>query len=106
MNVVDTIMVGHLGPSAIGAIAIGGSIFYAFAIFGTGVLLGLDTLVAQAFGAGDREDCRRSLAAGVYFALLLAPVLMLLFYLTPSVFGAIGIDKNVSALAGDFIRGL
>jgi MATE family multidrug resistance protein len=106
MNVVDTIMVGHLGPSAIGAIAIGGSIFYAFAIFGTGVLLGLDTLVSQAFGAGDREDCRKSLAAGVYFALFLAPVLMLFFYLAPFLFGAIGIDKSVSMLAGEFIHGL
>ncbi len=106
MNVVDTIMVGHLGPAAIGAIAIGGSIFYAFAIFGTGVLLGLDTLVAQAFGAGDREDCHRSLTAGVYFALLLAPLLMLFFSLAPSLFGLIGIDKRVSALAGQFIRSL
>ena len=106
MNVVDTIMVGSLGPAAIGAIAIGGSIFYAFAIFGTGLLLGLDTLVGQAFGAGDREDCHRSLAAGVYFALLLAPVLMLFFALAPSFFGIIGIDGSVSALAGDFIRSL
>jgi MATE family multidrug resistance protein len=106
MNVVDTIMVGHLGPAAIGAIAIGGSTFYAFAIFGTGLLLGLDTLVAQAFGAGDREDCHNSLATGIYLALFLTPVLMLFFNLTPSFFGAIGIDKSVSALAEDFIRGL
>ncbi len=106
MNVVDTIMVGGLGPSAIGAIAIGGSAFYAFAIFGTGLLLGLDTLVAQAFGAGDREDCHRSLATGISLALLLTPVLMLFFYVTPFFFQAIGINADVSALAGNFIRAL
>ena len=106
MNVVDTIMVGHLGPSAIGAIAIGGSTFYAFAIFGTGLLLGLDTLIARAFGAGDREDCHHSLVTAIYLALLLTPVLMLFFNLTPSFFGAIGIDKSVSTLAEDFIRSL
>ena len=106
MNVVDTIMVGRLGPSAIGAIAIGGSVFYAFAIFGVGTLLGLDTLVSQAFGKGNREDCHKSLTAGISFALLFTPVLMLFFHLVPPLFGEIGINKDVSALAGDFIRSL
>ncbi|MBV9032903.1 MAG: polysaccharide biosynthesis C-terminal domain-containing protein, partial [Acidobacteriaceae bacterium] len=106
MNVVDTIMVGRLGPSAIGAIAVGGSTFYAFAVFGMGILLGLDTLVSQAFGAGDHDDCIRSLMTGVYLALFLAPVLTLFFYLAPSFFSLIGINKTVSALAADFIRSL
>ena len=106
MNVVDTIMVGRLGPSAIGAIAVGGSTFYAFAVFGMGILLGLDTLVSQAFGAGDHDDCIRSLITGVYLALFLAPVLTLFFYLAPSFFGLIGINKTVSALAADFLHSL
>jgi MATE family, multidrug efflux pump len=83
MSVVDTIMVGHLGPAAIGATGVGGSAFYALAIFGMGLLLGLDTLVSQAFGAGDRNDCHRSLAQGIYLALALTPLLMVLFYLMP-----------------------
>ena len=68
MAVVDTIMVGNLGPTAIGAIAIGSSGFYAFAIFGLGLMLGLDTLVSRAYGAGDRRDCHRSLSAALYLA--------------------------------------
>ena len=61
MGVVDTIMAGRLGAAAIGAGSLGGNLFYPIAIFGTGLLLGMDTLVAQSFGAGDPRDCRRSL---------------------------------------------
>ena len=48
MGVVDTIMVGPLGPQAIGAAGVGNSMHIAFAIVGMGVLLGLETLVSQA----------------------------------------------------------
>ena len=51
MGVVDTIMVGPLGPAAIAAAGVGTSLHMAFAIFGMGLLLGLDTLVSQAYGA-------------------------------------------------------
>lgn len=106
MNVVDTIMIGPLGPVAIGAIAIGGSAFYAFGIFGLGLLLGLDTLVSHAHGAGDREDGRHSLAQGIYLALLLTPPLMLLFYGLPQLFPRFGIEADVSSGAAVFLRAL
>ena len=55
MGVVDTIMVGRLPDSAvsIGAASVGSALFYSFAIFGIGLMSGLDTLVSQAFGAND-----------------------------------------------------
>ena len=102
MTTVDTIMVGHLGAVAIGAIGIGSSAFYSFSIFGMGLLLGLDTLVSQSFGAGDREDCHHSLTQGVYLALVLSVPLMILFVLMPPVFPALGIERHVSELAGHF----
>ena len=65
MGIVDTIMVAPLGPAAIGAAGIGNAIHIAFAIFGMGLLLGLDTLVSQAYGAGDHRDCHRWLLHGL-----------------------------------------
>ena len=76
MGVVDTIMVGPLGPSAIGAAGVGTSMQMAFAIFGMGVLLGLDTLVSQAYGARDIDDCHRWLLHGSVLALLMAVPVM------------------------------
>lgn len=104
MTTVDTIMIGRLGPAAIGAIGVGSSAFYSFAIFGMGLLLGLDTLVSQAYGAGDREDCRRSLTQGFYLAVWLTVPLMVLFALMPPIFRALDIVEPVSSLAGTFIR--
>ena len=78
MSLVDTMMVGRLPASAeaMGAVSLGSVLFLTVGIFGGGLLLGLDTLVSQAFGAGKLEDCHRSLLNGVYLSLPLAAVLM------------------------------
>ncbi len=106
MSVVDLIMVGPLGSAAIGAIGIGSGAFYSFAVFGMGLLLGLDTLVSQAHGAGDLEDCHHSLMQGVYLAVFLALPLMSLFLAMPPLFYALGINPHVSALAASFVQTL
>ncbi len=106
MSTVDTIMVARLGPAAIGAIGIGSSAFYSFAVFGMGLLLGLDTLVSQSFGAGDREDCHKSLTQGFYLAVALTIPLMVLFALMPPLFRMLGIVEPVASLAGTFIQTL
>ena len=73
MGVVDTIMVGRLGPAAIGAVALGNAICYTPSIFGVGLMLGLDTLVSQAYGREDHDECHRWLAQGVYLACFASP---------------------------------
>ena len=103
MNFVDTVMVGRLGPAAIGALGIGNNAYYAFAVIGMGVLLGLDTLVSQAFGAGDREDCHHSLMQGIYLAIFATPPLMLLFTILPPVFSWLGVNPEVTRLISSFL---
>src|SRR6266849_2608981 len=78
MAVVDTMMVGRIPNSAvaIAAVSLGGILVHLLAFFGGGILVGLDTLVSQAFGAGQREDCHRSLLQGIYLSLALTPFLM------------------------------
>jgi len=72
MGLVDTLMVGRLGAEAIGAVGIGSSLFMGVCIFAMGLLLGLDTLVSHAFGAGRIDECHRWLAYGVTLSLLAA----------------------------------
>jgi MATE family multidrug resistance protein len=75
MGLVDTMMVGRVSAEAIGAVSIGSHLFFAIAIFGMGMLLGLDYLVAHAFGAGRLADARRALVQGVYLSAMLSVVL-------------------------------
>jgi MATE family multidrug resistance protein len=76
MGIVDTLMVSPLGPAAIGAAGIGTSLHMAFAVFGMGLLLGLDTFVSQAYGARRVDECHRWLVQGVWLAALVTVPLM------------------------------
>jgi MATE family multidrug resistance protein len=98
MGVIDTIMVGPLGPEAIAAAGVGTSLHMAFAIFGMGLLLGLDTLVSQAFGARQITECHRWLVHGVTLALLLTPPLMLVCWGVYAAIPALGFHPAVQPL--------
>jgi MATE family multidrug resistance protein len=103
MGLVDTLMVGPLGPEAIGAVGIGSSVFMGVVIFAMGVLLGLDTLVSHAFGAGRIEACHRWLVHGTVLSLFVAlPVTLLLFALS-RLLGRWGLDPTVFALARPYL---
>ena len=97
MGLVDTLMVGPIGPEAIGAVGIGSSLFMAVCIFAMGLLLGLDTLVSQAFGAGRLDECHKWLAHGVVLSLLLSVPITLLVLGLASSLGALGLHPDVLA---------
>jgi MATE family multidrug resistance protein len=108
MGLVDTIMVGHLPDSAvsIGAVSLGTALFYTIGIFGSSVMLGLDTLVAQAYGAGKLEECHRNFFNALYFALVLAPALMILIFAGLPWLPRTGVDPAVVRQTIPFIKAL
>ncbi|MGD0800433.1 MAG: MATE family efflux transporter [Terracidiphilus sp.] len=103
-GIVDTIMVGKLGPAAIGAVALANAVGFTPTLFGIGMLLGLDTLVAQAYGRKDHDECHRWLAQGVYLALFLTLPLMALILLASFGFAPLGITPQVAGPAGSYLR--
>jgi len=108
MGIVDTVMVGHLPDSAgaIGAVSISSGVFNVVAFFGGGLLIGLDTLVAQAFGAGKREDCHRSLVNGIYLSVVMTPLLMAPVWFFGPLLQALHIDPVVARLAVPYMKAL
>jgi multidrug resistance protein, MATE family len=104
MGIVDTIMVGPLGPAAIGASGLSNSLFFAVAIFGMGVMLGLDALVAKSYGAGRVDDCARWLQHGILVALIVAPTLMAIFYAALTTSAHWGLHPSVYVLAHPYMR--
>ena len=104
MGIVDTFMVGPLGPEAIGAVGVGSSVFMGVCVFAMGLLLGLDTLVAQSYGANRLDDCHRWLVHGVVLSLGLAiPVTGILFTLVATLH-LWGLDPTVLNLSRDYLR--
>ncbi len=104
MGIVDTVMVGSIGPEAIGAVGLGSIVFTAFAVFGMGLLLGLDTLVSQAFGARRLDECHRWLLHGVYLGLILTlPLSLIVWGVVRSLDGA-GLHPSVLALTVPYLE--
>jgi MATE family multidrug resistance protein len=108
MAIVDTMMVGRLPNSAvaISAVSLGGILVHTLAFFGGGLLTGLDTLVSQAFGAGQREDCHRSLVHGIYLSLALAPLLMAPVWFFDSLLRSAHIAPDIIALAVPYSKAM
>src|ERR1700720_2580563 len=108
MAIVDTVMVGHLPDSAtaMGAVSLGSNIFIVLALFGAGLLMGLDTLVSQAFGAGQREDCHRSLINSIYLTIALTPILAAPVWLLPNLLRSMHIEPAILALAIPYTNAL
>ncbi len=103
MGVLDTLMVGRVAPEAIGAVGLGSILYFSTAIFGMGVLLGLDTLVSQAYGAGQIRECHRWLRDGVHLAVLLTMPLMAVNYGMVALMPAFDLHPDVLRLTTPYV---
>jgi len=108
MGIVDTMMVGHLpnGTEAIGATSLGNVLFYVVGVFGSGLMLGLDTLVSQSFGAGDVDDCHHSLVNSIYLLCVTVPILMSLVRSLVPGLAALGIAPSLLSLTVPYLHAL
>src|SRR5580692_4475101 len=104
MGVEDTMFVGRVSAQAIGAIGLGTMLFYSVGVFASGLLLGLDTLVSQSFGAGDHDDCRHSLISGIWLSLFLMPVVMAMVWATIPLLSTLHIDPEVMQVTRPYLR--
>jgi len=104
MGIEDTMFVGRVSAEAMGAVGLGTMMFYGIGIFASGLLLGLDTLVSQSYGAGDLDDCRHSLVSGVWLSLFLIPLVMGLIWLLIPLLAAWNIDPGVMRVTQPYLR--
>jgi multidrug resistance protein, MATE family len=106
MTTMDTVMVGPLGAEALAAMGVAHGVHMVTLMLCTGTLLGMSPLVSQAFGGGDRLECRRVLVQGLWLGVALSvPVIWI------SVRGewlslALGQETGVSALVGGYLNAI
>ncbi|HEX3092270.1 MAG TPA: MATE family efflux transporter [Candidatus Angelobacter sp.] len=108
MSFTDTVMVGRLPDSAtaIGAVSLGSTLFYTIGVFGSGVMLGMDTLVAQSYGARKLEECHRIMWNSLYLAGAIAPLLMLSVLSILPLFNRVGLEPALVAQTVPFLKAL
>src|SRR5215213_3834268 len=103
MGIVDTIMVGGLGVSAIGAVGLSSMLFVAVAVFAMGLLLGLDPLVAQNFGAGRLDECHRWLVDGIWLGIAVTPPMVAVIFAMNATMSVWGLPADVLTLSQPYL---
>jgi multidrug resistance protein, MATE family len=93
MGLVDTLVVGRAGTSALAAVGLANALFFAVAGLGIGVMMGLDPLISQAFGARNHSRARALLWQGAWMALFTGLVLGGVTLLVPEVLPFFGYEK-------------
>jgi MATE family multidrug resistance protein len=97
LALVDVAVVGRLGETAIAAAGLGNAIFFTTTLFGLGLLFGLDPLLGQAIGAGERPRAARILVAGVQLALAVSVPLAVVVLLLGDNVAALGAPAEAVA---------
>ncbi|MBI1813926.1 MAG: MATE family efflux transporter [Deltaproteobacteria bacterium] len=105
MRVVDTAIVGHLGVTELGAVGFGGVWLWTLTCGFVGVATGVQTFVAQAFGAGHFRECGGWIWQALYAlwppALLWIAALALAF--TP-LLNMLGPSPELGAMAARYVH--
>lgn len=104
MGVVDTIMIGHYSTAALAAVALGNLYFFSAAVFGMGVLMALDPVVAQAVGARDELAVSRAVQRGLVISLVLTVLTSLALAPATAVLTALRQPDDVIPLAAEYTR--
>jgi multidrug resistance protein, MATE family len=71
MTLVDTLLVGHLGPASLAGVGMGGTAAFAVICFAFGMIRGVKTLVSQAVGAGRGDLVQAYRSAALQAAVVL-----------------------------------
>lgn len=103
MMLTNTVVAGRLGPEPLAGVAVGGSYYQMFWLFGLGVLMSISPLVAHAYGGGRDAEVGQRFRQGVWVALMLAvPLVAALACVTP-LLGWFGTDPRAIPHAAGYV---
>lgn len=104
MGFVDTVMVGRLGSLELAAAALGNNIFFFILLVCMGIILAVEPLVAQAYGAGKHEAIERTVRQGLWLGFLLTiPAVLIVWNIEPFL-RATGQPEEVISLTKGYLR--
>lgn len=93
LNMIDTIMIGSMGDSAVAAVGLANQWFFIYTLGVFGIVSGSTIFVAQYFGKGDMENLQVPVAYSIFLCAVLSCVFGFMAMLTP--------DTVMSLFTGD-----
>nr|BDT38227.1 MATE family efflux transporter [Myxococcus sp. MH1] len=103
MGLVDTLVVGRAGTSALASVGLGNGLFFAVSGFGMGLMMGFDPLLSQAVGGRAMARARGLLWQGGWMSLFAGLLLFCLLMLSPLLLPLAGIGETEIAGAWDYL---
>ncbi|MFP2933408.1 MATE family efflux transporter, partial [Pyxidicoccus sp. 3LG] len=103
MGLVDTLVVGRAGTSALASVGLGNGLFFAVSGFGMGLMMGFDPLLSQAIGARNFARARALLWQGGWMSLFAGVVLAVVLLLSPALLPLVGIGPEEVSGARDYL---
>ena len=107
MNLIDTVLAGHLDAHTLGAVALGSNVWVLAIITIVGTMMSLQPSIAQMRGAGRDSEIGPLFRQALWLAVPLGIGLGLLTaFVAPRLFGGIGVDAELIADASAFLRAI
>jgi putative MATE family efflux protein len=105
LNMIDVLMVGQLGETAVAALGLANQIFFLLILFLFGVTSGMSIFTAQYWGKGDIESIRKVLGICLVIAVSVAMIFSLAAMLVPQrLMSFYTEDQAVIQLGSDYLR--
>jgi MATE family multidrug resistance protein len=105
---IDVVMLGWLGPAALAAGALGTNLYFAFLIFGIGLVTAVSAMAARLIGAKRHtvREVRRTVRQGLWSAVAISlPIWAILWHAEPILL-ALGQEPGLADAAGAYMRAL
>jgi multidrug resistance protein, MATE family len=103
MGLVDVAVLGRLGAREMAATGLGNAIFFAISIIGMGIMFGVDPLISQAVGAGDRTRARRTMWQGAWLGIAVAAALSVIMIIAAFALPLFGVQQELVAPAQIYV---
>src|SRR5689334_21448523 len=99
MSLVDVAVLGRVGARELAGSALASAVFFAFSVMGMGMVFGVDPLIAQAVGAGDRARARHVMWQGIWLSLIVSAVLTVILIAGVAALPLVGTEPELVAPA-------
>jgi MATE family multidrug resistance protein len=103
MTFIDAMMVGRLGPTELAAVGLSGTLTWGLFSFFNGVVNGVNTFVAQDYGAKRFDSIGRMTWQGVYFALVSGAILILVSRYNLELMRLLGPAQDVQRIGASYL---
>ncbi len=105
LNMVDVVMVGHLGETSIAALGLSNQVFFVFILLLFGFTSGAAIFTAQYWGKGETQPIRKVLGISLSISVAIGGLFMLVATLIPQVIlGFYTRDENVIGIGVSYLH--